>query len=36
MTQSLRVKDYLDKQELNYLPNSTPKQDKLLKKALAA
>ena len=34
MTQTLRVKEFLDRQELNYLPNSTVKQDKLLKKAL--
>jgi hypothetical protein len=35
MTQCLRLKDFFDRQNLNYLPNSTPKQDKLTKKVLA-
>lgn len=32
LTQSMRVKEFLDRQELNYLPNSLSKPDKLLKK----
>ena len=34
-TQSLRIKEIMDKQEMNYLPNSSPKQDKLTRKAMA-
>lgn len=34
LTESLRVKDYLDRQELNYLPNSSIKEDKLTRKAM--
>lgn len=28
----MRIKEYLDRQELNYLPNAAEKSDKLLKK----
>ena len=33
-TQSLRLKEFLDKQSLNYLPNASQKPDKLVKKAI--
>ena len=35
-TQNLRIKEYLDSQKLNYLPNSpsVSKQEKIIKKAI--
>jgi hypothetical protein len=34
LNHSMRVREFLDKQELNYLPNSAHKPDKIVQKAL--